>query len=196
MTPSGPLTLKFRPGLRLSDRAFWKFCRANPELRLERTAQGELVVMSPAGSDSSSRNLKLGMRLGLWNEQSGLGIGFDSSGGFTFPNTAIRSPDLSWMTLDRWNAVPRDDRKKFAHVCPDFVAELRSQSDPKEELRDKMHEYIAQGVRLAWLIDPQTATVEVCRAGQVVEILERPETLSGEDVLPGFVLDLKGILYD
>jgi Uma2 family endonuclease len=194
MTPSGQLTLKFRPGLRLSDEAFWRLCRANPDLRLERTADGELVVMPPAAPDSSSRNAGITAQLWNWNEQTRLGVVFDSSAGFTLPNTAIRGPDAAWMTRDRWDALPKHERNRFSHVCPDFVVELRSKSDAMKDLRLKMREYIAQGARLGWLIDPKTGTVEIHRPGRRVERLARPDTLSGEDVLPGFVLDLKGIL--
>jgi Uma2 family endonuclease len=194
MTPSGPLTLKFRPGLRLSDEAFWRLCRANPDLRLERTADGELVVMPPAAPDSSSRNASITAQLWNWNQRTLLGVVFDSSAGFTLPNTAIRGPDAAWMTRDRWDALPKHERNRFSHVCPDFVVELRSKSDAMKDLRLKMREYIAQGARLGWLIDPKTGTVEIYRPGRRFERLVRPDTLSGEDVLPGFVLDLKGIL--
>jgi len=194
MTPSGQLTLKFRPGLRLSDEAFWRLCRANPDLRLERTADGELVVMPPASPDSSSRNAGITAQLWNWNQRTGLGVVFDSSAGFTLPNTAIRGPDAAWMTRDRWDALPPNERDRFSHICPDFVVELRSKSDIKKDLHLKMREYIAQGARLGWLIDPRTGTVEIYRPGRRIERLARPGTLSGEDVLPGFVLDLKDIL--
>jgi Uma2 family endonuclease len=196
MSRAGPLTLRFRPGLRLTDVAFWRLCRANPDLCLERTANGELVIMPPAAPDSSSRNASITGQLWNWNERTGLGIVFDSSAGFTLPNTAIRGPDASWMTRERWDALPKDERERFTQVCPDFVIELRSGNDKKKRLRAKMGEYIAQGARLGWLIDPRTGAVEVHRPGRPVEILKRPATLSGEDVLPGFVLDLKGILFD
>ena len=196
MIPSSAMTLKFRPGLRLSDRAFWKLCRANPELRLERTAKGALVVMAPVDLDGGSRSFRIAARLGKWIEQTDRGVAFDSSTGFTLPNDAIRAPDAAWMTKDRWDAVPEGERSKFGHVVPDFVVELRSKSDRLATLRRKMQEYIDQGVRLAWLIDPRNLTVEIYRPDRPAEILTRPETLSGEDVLPGFVLDLKGILFD
>jgi len=165
-------------------------------LRLERTSRGELIVMPPAGADTGSRNAGITAQLWNWNQRTGLGVVFDSSAGFTLPNTAIRGPDATWLAKERWEALPQEEREKFSHVCPDFVVELRSKSDEKKILRDKMREYIAQGVRLAWLIDPRTATVEISRPGRTVEILKQPPTLSGEDVLPGFVLDLKGILFD
>ncbi len=194
MTPSGQLTLKFRPGLRLSDEAFWRLCRANPDFRLERTADGGLVVMPPAAPDSSSRNAGITAQLWNWNQRTRLGVVFDSSAGFTLPNTAIRGPDAAWMTQDRWDALLQHEKNRFTHICPDFVVELRSKSDAKNDLRLKMREYIAQGARLAWLIDPKTGTVEISRPRHRVEKLSRPATLSGEEILPGFVLDLEGIL--
>jgi Uma2 family endonuclease len=196
MRESNQLTLKFRPGLRLTDRAFGKLCAANPDLRLERTARGELVILPLAGADSGRRNINLGAQLWNWNRRTGLGVVFDSSAGFTLPNSAIRGPDATWMTRERWDALPQEEREKFSHVCPDFTVELRSKSDQIADLRAKMREYIAQGVRLGWLIDPKTITVSIYRPGRRVEILKRPATFSGEDVLPGFVLDLKGILFD
>lgn len=191
-----PLKLRFRPGLRLSDEAFWRLCRANPGLDLERSARGELIVMSPAGADSSRRNMDLGAQLWAWNRAAGLGVAFDSSAGFTLPNGAVRGPDAAWVSRERWDPLSPEDREKFAHVCPDFVAELRSRSDPIKSLRQKMREYVDQGARLAWLIDPVTRTVEIYRPGRRVERLQSPATLSGEDVLPGFILDLGDILSD
>jgi Uma2 family endonuclease len=193
-----PIALAVPPRVRLrvTPDDFWRLCQANRDLRLERTAKGVLVVMPPAGSESGRRNASISAQLWVWNEQTGLGVVFDSSAGFTLPNTAVRGPDTTWMTRERWDALPREDREKFAHVCPDFVAELRSKSDEMKPLRDKMREYNAQGVRLGWLIDPKTGTVEVYRPGQPVEVLKRPAALNGENVLPGFVLDLKGILFD
>ena len=196
MIPSSAMTLKFLPEVGLSDETFWGFCRANPDLRLERTAEGELIVMAPAGSDSGRRNAGLTLQLGLWNQRASLGEVFDSSAGFTLPNNAIRAPDAAWMTRERWNAVSQADRERFGHVVPDFVVELRSPSDEIPSLRHKMQEYIEQGVRLGWLLDPKNGTVEIYRPDQPVEILTRPETLSGEGVLPGFTLDLRGILFD
>jgi Uma2 family endonuclease len=182
--------------LRVSDEDFLRLCRNNPDLRLERTAAGELIVMAPAGTESGRRNSKLTMRLGIWAEADGSGEHFDSSTGYTLPNGATKSPDASWIRKDRWNALAPEQRKGFAPICPDFAAELCSSSDEKEKAQDKMREYLANGLRLGWLIDPRDGTVEIYRPGRPVEILHRPATLSGEDVLPGFVLDLKGILYD
>jgi len=182
--------------LRVSDEDFWRLCQENSDLRLERTAKGELIVMPPAAPDGSHRNAGITARLWNWNQQTNLGAVFDSSAGFTLPNSAIRGPDASWMTRERWEQIPQSERLKFSHVCPDFVAELRSPSNDMKDLREKMKEYLAQGARLGWLIDPSGGTVEIHRPGRPVEILNKPATLSGEDVLPGFVLDLKGILFD
>jgi Uma2 family endonuclease len=181
--------------LRVSDEDFWRLCLENPDLRLERNAQGELIVMPPAAPDGSQRNMSLSAQLWNWNQRTKLGVVFDSSAGFTLPNSAIRGPDASWMTAERWARIPSEERLKFSHVCPDVIAELRSKSDTMKDLREKMEEYLTQGARLGWLIDPIGGTVEIYRPGRPVEILQRPATLSGEDVLPGFVLDLKGILF-
>ena len=177
---------------------FEKLCAvdANRGLRLERNADGGLIVMAPAGMDGSRRNLTLAARIWNWNDAKGLGVVFESSGGMTFPNTAVRSPDASWISRGRWEAVPEDDRRRFAHVVPDFVAELLSPSDSSTAARAKMAEYVAQGVRLGWLIDPTTQAVEIYRPGRQPETLAKPAALSGEDVLPGLVLDLKRILFD
>jgi Uma2 family endonuclease len=192
--PPAAVRIRFGPGAPLTDRLFLRLCRANPELRLERTAQGELIVMSPAGAESSGRNLALSSQLYVWAKASGLGVAFDSSGGFTLPNGAIRSPDASWVARDRWDGLTPEEQKGFAPLCPDFVIELRSPTDRLRDVHDKMREYRAQGTRLGWLIDPKRQVVEVYRPRRHVEVLSAPATLSGEDVLPGFVLDLKGIL--
>lgn len=188
--------LKFRPSLELTDAVFAQLCRANPDLRLERTARGELIFMPPAGTESGGRNLELSIQLGLWAKQTGLGRAFDSSAGFTLPNGAVRAPDASWVAQARWDALTLAQRQGFAPLCPDFVAELRSPTDPRKEVRAKLREYLAQGARLGWLIDPVRREVEIHRPGQPVETLKDPQTLSGEAVLPGFTLHLKGILFD
>ncbi|RUL88130.1 Uma2 family endonuclease [Tautonia sociabilis] len=197
MNPS-PLTLRFAPEVELTDDLLWKICAANPELRIERTAGGNLEIMYPAGGESSRRNGLLTARVVLWNDGLGAdeGVVFDSSAGFTLPNGAERSPDTSWISRDRWLALTPEQRLVFAPICPDFVAELRSPSDSKRKLREKMREYLANGARLGWLIDPIDGTVEIYRPGRGPETLERPERIDGEDVLPGFVLELRGILFD
>jgi Uma2 family endonuclease len=190
------LTVPSEVQFSISPEDFWQLCRANPDLRLERDSNGDLVLMPPAAPDSGFRNASLTSQLWNWNHRTSLGTVFDSSSGFTLPNTAIRGPDASWMTTARWEALSRDERRRFSHICPDFVVELRSPSDDLSELERKMEEYLAQGVRLGWLIDPETGTVAIYRPDRPVERLSKPATLSGEDVLPGFVLDLKGILFD
>lgn len=185
-----------RSGLYASAESFWRLCAANPELRLERTSRGEVIVMAPAGSDSGWRNGKLTQRLGNWSDADGSGEFFDSSTGYTLPNGAVLSPDASWIARDRWLAVPPEARKKFAPICPDFVVEITSPSDTLKKLRKRMRLFLNQGARLGWLLDPATGLAEIYRPGREVKSLQLPATLSGEDVLPGFVLDLKGILFD
>ena len=172
---------------------FQQIAAVNRDLRLERTATGELIVMPPTGSETGNRNLDISGQLWLWNRQTKLGIAFDSSSGFKLPNGADRSPDASWVKLERWQTLTPKEQEGFAPLCPDFVVELRSKSDNMEPLREKMREYIANGARLGWLIDRKNQKVEIYRQNQDVEILNNPRTLSGGDVLPGFVLDLTDI---
>jgi Uma2 family endonuclease len=190
------LRLRFGPHARLTDDLFAALAAANPDLRLERTARGDLEIMAPAGAGSSNRNLQLTYQLARWSENEGRGLGvcFDSSIGAILPNTAIRGPDAAWINQARWNALTPEQREKFLPFCPDFVAELRSPSDSLAKLRKKMREYVANGARLGWLIDPLTGTVEIHRPERPMESLDRPATLSGENVLPSFVLELKGII--
>lgn len=192
-----PLSVRWGVRLRASPTGFQELCRDNPDLRLERTARGFLEVMSPASAGTGKRNFDLSGQLYLWSKADGTGHAFDSSAGFTLPNGAVRSPDASWIAGPRWDALTLEQKEVgFAPVYPDFVAELRSRSDGLPRLRKKLEEYLAQGARLGWLIDPLSGEVEIYRPGRPAEVLKRPETLSGEDVLPGFVLDLKGILSD
>lgn len=183
-------------GLIISPDAFWDLCAANPGLRLTRTARGGLIAMAPSGSDSSSRNFDLCGQLWAWNRARKLGKAFDSSAGFTLPEGFVHAPDASWIAQDRWDAIPRDQQRKFAPICPDFVVELMSPSDRRSDVVEKLKEFMTNGARLGWLIDPVAEQVEVYRKGLPVEVLNRPPTLSGEDVLPGFVLDLNGILFE
>lgn len=167
---------------------------ANPDLRLERTSQGELIVNPPAGGESGSRNLSISTQVGNWCElNEDLGEGFDSSTGFILPNGARRSPDASWVSRARWEALTAKERKGFVPLCPDFVVELRSASDSLSSLQAKMREYMDNGARLGWLIDPQNRQVEIYRQQAEVEILINPTELSGEDVLPGFVLNMRRV---
>jgi Uma2 family endonuclease len=183
-------------GLRVSDRVFWQLCSDNRVLRLERSARGELIVLPNAGATTGARNAMLTYRLAAWAEADGAGKCFASSAGFTLPNSAIRSPDASWIVHERWKSLSREEQRTFAPICPDFVVELMSPSDGREETREKLREYIEQGARLGWLLDPEACEAEIYRPGQAVETLVRPASLSGENVLPGFVLDLKEILFD
>jgi len=183
------IALNLRSTLQLTDEVFEQLCRHNPDLRLERTAQGELIAMSPAGSESSRQNLSLSAQLWQWNQQTKLGTTFDSSAGFTLPNGAIRSPDAAWVAQGRWDALTPDQRQKFAPICPDFVLELKSPSDDLATLQAKLREYIDNGAQLGWLIDPETQQVYCYRPGQPVQSWERPASLAGDPVLPNFVMD-------
>lgn len=189
------ITLNFKTIFDLTDEAFYELCRSNPDVKFERTATGELIVMSPTGGESGHRNADITIDLGLWNRQSQLGVTFDSSTCFKLPNGAERSPDAAWVRGDRWAALTPEQRQKFPPLAPDFVVELRSASDDLNPLQAKMQEYIENGVQLGWLINPQDQQVEIYRAGQPVEILQSPQSLSGEPVLPGFTLDLSRILH-
>jgi Uma2 family endonuclease len=187
------ISLNLSPNIELTDQQFFQLCQNNRELRLERTARGELIVMPPTGWETGNRNSRLTQRLGNWTDADGSGLAFDSSTGFTLPNGADRSPDAAWVRQDRLAAL-KPDPTKFLPIAPDFVVELRSETDNLEKLRQKMQEYINNGVRLGWLIDPKNQRVEIYRINKDVEILHAPTSLSGEDVLPGFSLDLTNIL--
>lgn len=187
------LVINLRPTIELTDDEFLKFCQQNPELRIESTATGALVVMPPTGGGSGKRNADLTVDVGLWNRQTELGEVFDSSTVFKLPNGARRSPDVAWITNDRWNTLTPEDQERFPPIVPDFVIELRSRPDDIEDLEAKMQEYLENGVRLGWLIDPMTRQVQIYRQGQPVETLQNPTTLSGETVLPEFVLNLSRI---
>jgi Uma2 family endonuclease len=183
-------TIAIPQTFKVTHEQFQQIAAVNRDLRLERTATGELIVMPPTGSDTGKHNQDLSGQLWLWNRQTKVGVVFDSSSGFQLPNGADRSPDASWVKLERWQALTPKEREGFAPLCPDFVVELRSKSDNLEPLREKMREYMANGASLGWLIDRKNRKVEIYRQGREVEVLDNPSTLSGEDVLPGFVLDL------
>ena len=191
-TQSVPLTVNLPSIKSMSTEQFYEFCQANDDLRIERTASGEVIIMPPAFSDTGNRNFKIAVQLGNWAELDGTGEPFDSSAGFTLPNGATRSPDASWIKLERWNALTEEQKASFAPICPDFVIELRSQSDTLSGLQDKMQEYIANGASLGWLIDRKNRKVYIYRPNQEPEILDNPETVSGA-VLPGFVLRMAKI---
>lgn len=180
--------------LQVTPEQFAALATANRDLRLERTAQGQLVVNPPTGGETGRRNLSITGQLSVWFEANDtLGIAFDSSTGFELPNGANRSPDAAWVRQDRWAALSAEQREGFIPLCPDFVVELRSKTDSLKDLQAKMQEYLENGTQLGWLIDPKHQRVEVSRAGQEVEVLDAPMTLSGEGVLPGFTLSLKRI---
>jgi Uma2 family endonuclease len=176
--------------LRLTHEQFEQLCHDNPERSFELTKDGELEVMPPTGGESGKKELSLGADLTIWNRQTRLGETFSSSTAFILPNGAERSPDAAWVQLSRWEALTPEQRRKFPPIAPDFVIELRSETDSLSKLQGKMVEYRDNGVRLGWLINPQQREVEIYRLEGDVEVLVDPSTLSGEDVLPGFVLDL------
>ena len=193
----GALKIRFRPGLRLSDEAFWRLCRANPDLDLERSSRGELVILvSPSGLNSDDRHMAVIQRLRNWHDRSQLGKPFGPTAGFILPNSAIRGPDAAWISQERWDSIPAADRERFGRLCPEFVVEVRSPTDRKGALRVKMREYIDNGARVGWLIDStiKAQTVEIYRPDRDVEILRHPKTISADPVVPGFTLDLAGIL--
>ncbi|MFM7424531.1 MAG: Uma2 family endonuclease [Elainella sp.] len=174
----------------LTDEQFYRLCLANPDQSLERSAQGELIVMSPVGGVSGSRESDLNGLVWLWNRQTRLGQVFSSSTIFRLPQGGDRSPDVAWVARERWASLTPEQQEQFPPICPDFVIELRSRTDALEPLRTKMQEYLDSGLRLGWLINPQADQVEIYRPNQPVEALNFPVQLSGEAVLPGFELDL------
>lgn len=185
--------INFNSVFQLSDEQFYQLCQANPSLKFERNAEGEIIIMSPTGGETGKRNSDLIIDLGLWNRQTQLGIVFDSSTGFKLPNGADRSPDVAWIPLKKWDSLSLEQQKKFVPLCPDFIIELRSSSDSLQSLQEKMEEYLTNGTRLGWLINPQDKQVEIYRQEQKKEVLDNPTTLSGEEVLPGFILNFEKI---
>ncbi|NQZ60684.1 Uma2 family endonuclease [Crocosphaera sp.] len=177
--------------LQMTDEQFFQLCQDNRDLRFERNSNGDILIMPPTGGETSNRNIEISYQVQAWSRQSKLGIAFDSSAGFTLPNKADRSPDASWIPLEKWNNLTPQQRQKFLPLCPDFVIELRSPSDSLKTLQNKMKEYLENGTKLGWLINPKAKQVEIYRQGKEVEILDNPTTLSGEDLLPDFVLDLE-----
>lgn len=184
-------------GFKVTPEQFEQLADAEQTARMELTKDGELIVMSPTGGTAGRKNSRLTQQIGNWTDRDGTGEAFDSSTVFTLPNGARKSPDVSWIKLDRWNQLTNAQQDGFPPLAPDFVIELVSPSDIKnqryEDLQAKMQEYLDNGVRLGWLIEPSAKTVEIYRPGKPVEILNNPQTLSGENILSGFILDLSEI---
>ncbi len=192
-TDNHPLTVNFPAIDQMTVAQFYEFCQANQNLQIERTAQGNVIVMPPAFSDTGNRNFNISAQLWNWAEQDGSGLGFDSSAGFTLPNGATRSPDASWIKLESWNALTAEQRSSFAPICPDFVIELRSASDSLTALQAKMQEYMQNGASLGWLIDRQHHQVYVYRPDREPEILDSPIAVNGDPELLGFTLQMAKI---
>ncbi|AKG24206.1 Uma2 family endonuclease [Calothrix sp. 336/3] len=199
-TPTSPekptllIELPSSIGLHVTPEQFTALSAVNRDLKLERTAQGELIVNPPTGWETGAYNWSISGELYFWwRNSSEPGKAFDSSTGFILPNGATRSPDASWVSQERWDVLTTEQKGTFANICPDFVVELRSSSDRVESLQAKMGEYLENGARLGWLLDPQQRQVEIYRPGLGVEVLDNPESLSGEEVLPGFILSLRRV---
>lgn len=185
-----PVVIHTRPVLDMDEDQFYLFCRQNSELRIERTSNGDLIIMAPTGGWTGSGNARLTAAFANWADLDGTGVVFDSDTGFRLPNKAMRSPDVSWILNERFDALTRKEGEQFPPLCPDFVLELRSASDRLRDLQEKMAEYLENGARLGWLINPPCKEVFIYRPGQAVEHLKNPTELSGESVLPGFTLEL------
>lgn len=184
------IVLNLKPFVELSDDQFYQLCQNHRDLKFERTAQGELLIVSPVGGEGGSREADLIGDLVFWNRRSKMGRVFSSSTCFKLANGANRSPDAAWISWERWHQLTLEQQKKFPPICPDFVIELRSESDTLEPLQQKMQEYISNGLRLGWLINPQDRQVEIYKADQPKQVLQNPNQVDGDDVLPGFVVDL------
>jgi Uma2 family endonuclease len=191
--PSLGLPLRIRPAAPVSDEALWELARANRDLRIERTAEGDIVVMPPTGGKTGRRNAALLVAVGAWAAQDGRGIVFDSSTGFRLPNGAERSPDVAWIRKERWDSLTDAQQERFPPLCPDFVVELVSPSDDMGELHGKMREYVQNGAELGWLLDPASRTVWVYEPDRAPRRLEQPATLCGDPLLRGLVIDLAAV---
>lgn len=194
-TPAVPIKLDTASflSMTMTDEQFYDFCQKNPELRIEQTAEGEVIVMPPAFSDTGNRNFNIAVEVGIWARQDGTGEGFDSSAGFTLPDGAKRSPDTSWILKNRWNALSPDQKSSFAPICPDFVIELRSSSDKLKSLQNKLQEYIDNGAKLGLLIDRKNRNVHIYRPEQEPQILENPSAVSCSPELPGCSLPMSQV---
>ena len=195
MAPGTPVNLypthiQMMPAVPMTQEQFFEFCQQNPDKRFERTAQGELIIMAPSGGETGRRNFSIGGQLYAWAIVDGTGEGFDSNTGYILPSNANRAPDASWLLKTRLAVLSAERREKFIPLCPDFLVELLSPSDSLSQLQAKMEEWIANGLRLGWLIDPYKKQVHVYRPGQAANVLDQPSTVSADPELPGFVLDL------
>lgn len=191
---SSPLVLQIPSSMQMTDEQFFEFCQVNRDLRIERNKFGELVIMPPTGSETGNREVNISGQLWVWSEQDGTGITFSSSTGFKLSTGAERSPDASWIKLERWNSLSPEQQRKFAPICPDFVVELKSPSDNLQTLKEKMEEYMNEpGIQLGWLIDRKQRKVYIYRPELPEECLDNPASLSGESVLPGFILNMSKV---
>jgi len=191
---SSPLVVRIPPSMPMTDEQFFEFCQVNRDLHIERNKHGEILIMPPTGSETGNRENNILGQLWVWSEQDGTGITFSSSTGFKLSTGAERSPDASWIKLERWNALSLEQQQKFAPICPDFVVELRSPSDNLQLLQEKMQEYMREpGIQLGWLIDRKHHKVYIYRPDQLEECLDQPTTISGDPVLPGFILDMSKV---
>ncbi|MEH2010593.1 Uma2 family endonuclease [Nostoc sp.] len=191
---SSPLVVQIPPSMQMTDEQFFDFCQVNRDLRIERNQFGEISIMPPTGGKTGNRNFSIAGQLYVWAEKDGTGVCFDSSTGFKLSTGADRSPDVSWMKLERWNSLSAEQQEKFVPLCPDFVVELRSLSDNLKPLKEKMEEYMREpGVQLGLLIDRKHRRVYIYRPGVPEKCLENPATVSGELVLPGFVLNMSKV---
>ena len=193
--PYGPIVLRLHPAVELTDEQFAELCELNEALRIERNAQGDLEILPPTVPTTGNQNFNINVDFGVWARGDGTGVPFDSSTGFTLSNGSVRSPDTSWILKTRIQELTDEQKEGFWQISPDFVIELRSNSDSMASVRRKMQEYIDNGVRLGWLIDPLDPRhrVYIYRLGSEAEILEAPGSVSGEPELPGFTLDLTPI---
>ena len=188
-----PLTVQLEPVLHISDDELLELSRINRDLRLERTARGELVIMTPTGGLAGGRSAELTFQLAAWARRDGTGVAFESSTGFKLPNGAVRSPDAAWVHRERLGQLSAEEKVRFLPLCPDFVVELRSFSDPLLLLQDKLAEYVANGARLGFLVDPDERRIHIYREGGSIEVLEEPSSVTGDPVLKGFRLELAAI---
>ena len=189
------VTIDFNAIIKLTDDQFYQLCRNNPDIKFERNAKGEIIIMPPTGGETGNYNFEIAVDFGIWNRQTRLGVCFDSSTCFKLPNGADRSPDVSWIQQARWDTLTPQQKEKFPPIAPDFVLELMSPTDSLKETQNKLQEYMDNGVQLGWLINRKTQRVEIYRQGKEVEILVSPTELSGENVLPGFVLNLQTVWH-